>query len=192
MIASKPSGNGVFSLFRYLVLGLLIQTAAAIHHASPKPPKLSFLYTLFAECKSDLMHPGTGPHGIRAAIPIIGGNFSGPHLSGKVLNVGADWGLTDPRTKIFSADTRYNLRTDDGADIFVQTSGPQVPDGHLHLRMIFETASPKYYWLNNILAIGVLTTGLPTTGDLNLLRIDGWHLAGDWDSTHFVNGSMPV
>lgn len=70
---------------------------------------------------------------------------------GKIENVGADWGLTDPRTNIFSADTRYNLRTDDGADIFIQTAGPKAPDGHLHLRLIFETGSPKYYWLNNVL-----------------------------------------
>jgi len=70
---------------------------------------------------------------------------------GKILDVGADWGLIDPRTNIFSADTRYNLRTDDGADIYIRTSGPKGPDGHLHLRLIFETASPKYYWMNNIL-----------------------------------------
>lgn len=69
------------------------------------------------------------------------------------MNVGADWGRVDPRTNIFSADTRYNLRTDDGADIFIRTSGPQVPDGHLHLRLVFETGSPKYYWLNNIVGM---------------------------------------
>ena len=69
---------------------------------------------------------------------------------GKILDVGADWSLIDPRTNIFSADTRYNLSTDDGADIFIQTAGPKAPDGHLHLRLAFEIGSPIYYWLNNI------------------------------------------
>ncbi|KAF3392548.1 hypothetical protein F1880_008718 [Penicillium rolfsii] len=161
----------------------------------PEPPKLSFLYTAYAECDPNLMSQVAGPHGIRSSIPIVGGNFSGPHLSGKILNVGADWGLTDPRTKIFSADTRYNLRTDDGADIFVQTSGPQAPDGHLHLRLVFETGSPKYYWLNNIVAIGVLTTGLPSTGNLSLLRIDAWNhsqFASDWSATHLTESTTVV
>lgn len=70
---------------------------------------------------------------------------------GKILDVGADWGLVDPKTNIFSADTRYNLRTDDGENIFVQTSGPTAPQGGLHLRLVFETGSRKYYWLNNII-----------------------------------------
>ncbi|KAJ5352751.1 hypothetical protein N7541_003565 [Penicillium brevicompactum] len=155
----------------------------------PAAPELSFLYTAYVECEGDLMDTSIGPHGQRKAIPIVGGNFTGPHLSGKIENVGADWGLTDPRTNIFSADTRYNLRTDDGADIFIQTAGPKAPDGHLHLRLIFETGSPKYYWLNNVLAIGVLTSGLPSNGNLKVLRIDAWNFASDWSSTNFVNST---
>ena len=123
-----------------------------------------------------------------------------PISSGKIRDVGADWGLVDPQTNIFSADTRYNFRTDDGADIFIQTAGPKAPDGHLHLRLVFETGSPKYYWLNNIvgefqspvvpilediqsgltfskLAIGVLTSGLPSENNLKVLRIDAWNVS---------------
>lgn len=117
--------------------------------------------------------------------------------------MGADWGLVDPKTNIFSADTRYNFRTDDGADIFIQTAGPKAPDGHLHLRLVFETGSPKYYWLNNVVgkcshrmfsrirmvprffsdmiyqnpAIGVLTSGLPSNGNLKVLQIDAWNVS---------------
>lgn len=71
-------------------------------------------------------------------------------LTGKILDVGADWGTTDPRTNVFSADTRYNLQTNDGANIFIRTEGPKSPSGQLHLRLIFETGSEKYYWMNNI------------------------------------------
>jgi hypothetical protein len=65
----------------------------------------------------------------------------------------------------------------------------------LHLRLIFETGSPKYYWLNNIvgefpaettysyriitvsvLAIGILTPNQPTNKNISLLRIDAWNV----------------
>ncbi|KAJ5220966.1 uncharacterized protein N7469_009853 [Penicillium citrinum] len=165
------------------------QLAFSTTIAEPNPPNLQFLYTAYVECNENLMTEIAGPHGIRKSIPIVGGNFTGPRLSGKILDVGADWGLIDPRTNIFSADTRYNLRTDDGADIYIRTSGPKGPDGHLHLRLIFETASPKYYWMNNILAVGVLTSNIPTTKDISLLRIDAWNYVSDWNTTHFVNSS---
>lgn len=88
--------------------------------------------------------------------------------TGTVSNLGADWGIVDNSTGIFSADTRYNLVTDDGANIFIQTSGPAQPDGHLHLREVFETGHPDYYWLNNIIAVGILTSG------------DGWVNIESW------------
>jgi hypothetical protein len=52
---------------------------------TPEPPKLSFLYTAYAECDPNFMSQVAGPHGIRNSIPIVGGNFSGPHLSGTPL-----------------------------------------------------------------------------------------------------------
>lgn len=89
--------------------------------------------------------------------------------TGKVLNLGADWGLVDT-DGVFSADTRYQLQTDDGAHIFIRTSGPAQSDGHLHLNMKFETGSTRYYWLNNIVAVGILKSG---TG---YVFIDAWQL----------------
>lgn len=88
---------------------------------------------------------------------------------GKVLNLGADWGLTDSKGT-FSADTRYNLQTDDGANIFIQTSGPAQKDGNLHLRLLFETGSEKYYWLNDLVAVGILKAGN------GWVAIDAWQL----------------
>ncbi|KAE8374207.1 hypothetical protein BDV26DRAFT_296206 [Aspergillus bertholletiae] len=154
---------------------------AAASPAYPAAPDLNFLYTAYVKCEGTLME-SRGPHGIRKAIPIVGGNFTGPHLSGEILDVGADWGLTDPQSNVFSADTRYNLRTHDGANIFIRTSGPKSPSGQLHLRLIFETGSEKYYWLNNILAIGILTN-VEKTSNTSLLRIDAWNFASDWDAT---------
>ncbi|KAL3476411.1 hypothetical protein BJX99DRAFT_228090 [Aspergillus californicus] len=153
-------------------------SASHVAAATPSPPELSYLYTAFVYCKGSLMNED-GPRGTRRAIPIVGGNFTGPRLSGQILDLGADWGTVDPKTQIFSADTRYNLRTDDGADIFIQTSGPASPSGDLHLRLVFETGHEGYYWLNNVVAIGSLTA-VERGNDSSVLRIDAWNFASDW------------
>ncbi|KAI0478860.1 hypothetical protein GGR56DRAFT_689889 [Xylariaceae sp. FL0804] len=112
---------------------------------------------------------GLAPQGSSKLIPIIGGSFDGPRMSGKILDVGGDWGLTD-RFGTYHADTRYQLRTDDGADIYIRTAGPAQADGTLHLRATFDTGSPDYYWLNNIIAVGVLNSGD------DYVVIDAWQL----------------
>jgi hypothetical protein len=91
-------------------------------------------------------------------------------------------GITDPQTGIFSADTRYNLRTHDGANILLQTSGPAQPEGGLQLRVVFETGDRDYYWLNNVVAVGVLSPAEGGGEDTFMLRIDVWHvsLIDDW------------
>jgi hypothetical protein len=62
------------------------------------------------------------------------------------------------------------MTTSDGASIFIQTSGPSQSDGKIHLRMIFETGSSTYAWLNEIVAVGILTSG--GSG----VSIDAWQL----------------
>ena len=98
--------------------------------------------------------------------------------TGEILNLGADWGLTDPQTGIFSADTRYNFRTHDGANILLQTSGPAQPGGGLQLRVLFETGDKDYYWLNNVVAVGLLSSvGERKPGESYFLKIDVWHVS---------------
>lgn len=54
----------------------------------PKPPALEYLYTAYVDCLQSV-HETQGPSGIRQAIPIVGGNFTGPRgLSGKILDLG--------------------------------------------------------------------------------------------------------
>ncbi|PWY75020.1 cytochrome P450 [Aspergillus heteromorphus CBS 117.55] len=191
MVEMKILLQAVYSQFRTTVAPdmtlktmLLLSPHTSTANPAPPAPELTLLYTAYVECEATLMN-SPGPHGIRRTIPIVGGNFTGPHLSGQILNVGADWGLVDPQTGIFSADTRYNLRTDDGESIFIQTSGPKAPSGQLHLRLVFETGSRKYYWLNNVVAIGVLTSEASTT-NTSLLRIDAWHVSGMVSSSSFL------
>ncbi|KAH7398583.1 hypothetical protein BKA66DRAFT_566176 [Pyrenochaeta sp. MPI-SDFR-AT-0127] len=155
---------------------------------APIPPGLDYLYTAFVDCEPRIFTTQTSK-GLRTAIPIIGGNFTGPRVNGKILDLGADWGLSDPQTGLFSADTRYNLQTDDGANIYIQTSGSRQPDGKLHLRLIFETGDKKYYWLNFVTAVGLLQRVAEYKNGTYTLRIDAWNLANEWTNTTFVNGT---
>jgi len=104
------------------------------------------------------------------AIPITGGNFSGPRLSGTIINLGADWALIDPTTKTFYPDTRYGFVTNDGANIFVRSQGALVNDT-LHLRFEYTSGNAKYSWLNDIITVGLGTR----VGGGNLLKIDTWY-----------------
>lgn len=141
----------------------------------PATPGLQYLYTAFVDCEPRIFTTQTAK-GLRTAIPIVGGNFTGPRLTGKVLNLGADWGLTDPQTGLFSADTRYNLQTDDGANIYIQTSGSRHPDGKLHLRLVLETGDKAYYWLNFVTAVGLLQRVAEYEDGSYTLRIDAWNV----------------
>jgi Protein of unknown function (DUF3237) len=61
----------------------LPQTIASVPIAAapPAPPALNFLYTSFVNITTPI-DVGLGPKGDRLAIPIVGGNFTGPKLSG--------------------------------------------------------------------------------------------------------------
>lgn len=67
-------------------------------------------------------------------------------------------------------DTRYNLQTDDGAIIYVQTNGPTLKDGRILLSGKFETDSNgTYSWMNDVVAVGVLNVN-----GTNQVLIDMW------------------
>ena len=136
-------------------------------------PGWDFLYTVNATLGSR-WQIGNMSRGSRVVIPITGGTFSGPRLSGTVTNLGADWGVTDDQ-RVFFPDTRYNLRTDDGVDIYIQTYGPTQPDGRTLLRGTFEVGKgTKYEWLNYVLATGVLRRS-ETSGQY--VVIDMWQVS---------------
>ncbi|KAK1966900.1 hypothetical protein LY78DRAFT_656831 [Colletotrichum sublineola] len=125
---------------------------------SPEEPKLRFLYQLNLTL-GDTLSFGLGPKGTRLSIPITGGEFLGPKLSGKVLSVGADLGLVDGK-RTFFANAYYEFQTNDGASILVHAEGPGTQNGpHPITRITLETGSEKCYWLNNIVVVGESTPG---------------------------------
>jgi hypothetical protein len=119
---------------------------------------------------SGLQSIGETPSGNRRVGLVAGGTFEGPRLRGTVLPGGADWiiGRADGATTL---DVRIVLQTDDGATIGLTyrglrhgpaavmekvNSGVFVDPSEYYFRTVmnFETASPKYAWLNKIFAIG--------------------------------------
>ena len=118
----------------------------------------------------DITEMGQGRAGQRRIIPIIGGKVSGPRLQGEVLNVGADW-QTIFEDGLAELDTRYALRTHDGAVIEIRNFGyrhgppeamaalargddvdPATYYMRTHARL--ETGDPRYAWVNETLFVG--------------------------------------
>ncbi|TMA86832.1 MAG: DUF3237 domain-containing protein [Deltaproteobacteria bacterium] len=112
---------------------------------------------------------GPVPHGTRLTAPITDGHFEGPRLRGKVLPGGGDWTLLRG-DGVLELDLRLTLETDDGALIHMTsfgvrhgppevlaalTRGERVDPSTYYFRTTprFETANPKYEFLNRLLAV---------------------------------------
>src|SRR3989442_15901552 len=97
---------------------------------------------------------GATPHGKLSIFPVTGGSFEGERLRGKVLAGGGDW-VTANADGTFELDARVTLETDDGALIHMTFTGVRDDANHyFHTLPRFETAAPKYAFLNRLLAIG--------------------------------------
>ncbi|GAA4844613.1 DUF3237 domain-containing protein [Actinomycetospora corticicola] len=133
-------------------------------------PGLAYL----AHVEVDLDVPvdlGVTDAGHRRIVPIVGGRVTGERFTGVVVPGGADWQViqADGATTI---DTRYLLRSDDGADVFIRTAGvrsgpPEVlaalargeePDPssyYFRVHATFETSAPAYGWMTRLLTVAV-------------------------------------
>jgi len=114
---------------------------------------------------------GATPGAFRRVGVVYAGQFEGERLSGEVLDGGADW-QTVRRDGATTLDVRLLLRTNDGElismfysglrhgppDVLARIDSGEVLDPTTHYfrtTPTFETASPKYDWLNRILAVGI-------------------------------------
>ena len=100
---------------------------------------------------------GAGPQGTRVTFPITGGSFLGERLRGRVLPGGNDW--TVKRVDgVVELDLRITLETDDAALVYMTFEGirDDAAPGGPYFRTLprFETAEPKYSFLNRIVAVG--------------------------------------
>ncbi len=133
-------------------------------------PKLEHICTLSVTLDS-IREMGAGRAGTRRIIPIVGGLVKGAKLSGRILNLGADW-QTIFDGGLAELDTRYAMETDDGATIEIVNYGfrhgpkdvleavargeavdPSSYYMRTHARL--ETGDPRYEWVNRTLFLGV-------------------------------------
>jgi hypothetical protein len=98
---------------------------------------------------------GATPYGTLSIFPVIGGSFEGDRLRGTVLAGGGDW-VSGRADNALELDLRVALETDDGALIYMTLTGLR-DDAHQYFRTLprFETAAPKYAFLNRLLAVGI-------------------------------------
>jgi Protein of unknown function (DUF3237) len=114
---------------------------------------------------------GSVPRGERTTFPITGGSFEGDRMRGKVLPGGDDW--TIKRSDgVIELDVRVTLETDDGALVHMTFEGIRNDgaEGGPYFRTLprFETAAPKYAFLNLLLAVG--TGEIRADGPVHLIE----------------------
>jgi hypothetical protein len=111
---------------------------------------------------------GETSYGQRRIVPITGGSFHGPGLSGTVLDEGEDTQLVR-LDGVVEIAARYTLRTRDGVLIYVVNRGLVVPGVKpatgstlslpAYVRTIPSLEAPRegrYEWLNRALYVGTL------------------------------------
>jgi hypothetical protein len=135
------------------------------------------LCTVEFEVGGGIFGIGASPFGEQRIGYISGGRFFGPRINGIVLPGGGNWsrgGRLGSGEAVGTFDARAVWQTDDGALIslsytgrtmvpddvralFADPAAPPVDASRYYLRIapVFETASPKYDWLNGLLAVGV-------------------------------------
>jgi Protein of unknown function (DUF3237) len=115
---------------------------------------------------------GETAQGRRRIVPLTGGTFTGPHLSGTLVpGASADWQVLLPDGTALG-DIRYTLRTDGGDLLYVRSEsirhgpaevlarlarGEDVDPGEYTFRAAtrIETAAPDLGWLNQGIFIAV-------------------------------------
>ena len=126
--------------------------------------RLTLVYRLDAAL-GEPIDLGDGPHGRRRIVPLTGGRFTGPQISGELLpGTSADWQTVLPDGTALG-DIRYTLKTVDGALLYVQSRsvrhgpaevlarlarGEDVDPSEYTFRAAthIETNAPELDWLN--------------------------------------------
>lgn len=113
-----------------------------------------------------------GGTGIRKVLPILGGDFEGPKLRGRILPGGGEWPLIRP-DNVGVVDARYTLETDDGVLINIRSTGYRhAPEEvmkqldakvdvvdpetyYLRTSTVFEAPLGRYEWLSKYVFVGI-------------------------------------
>jgi muconolactone delta-isomerase len=146
--------------------------------ASPRPsvfrlpdPRLTPVYRLEATL-GEPVDLGDTDHGRRRIVPLTGGSFTGPTITGRLLpGSSADWQTVLPDGTALG-DIRYTLQTDGGDVLYVQSRGVRHGSAEVLARLArgedvdpseytfrtssqIETAATELDWLNQGVFVSV-------------------------------------
>jgi hypothetical protein len=126
-------------------------------------------FTFHATLGETLMVNG-GPFGARTVICVTGGWAKGDRINGQIVGSGADWALlgADGYAQL---DVRGQIRTDDGADLFIHYTGSlelneaaataafsdaetSYADQYFRTHVRLESGAEQYAWVNRALFVG--------------------------------------
>jgi len=138
---------------------------------APLPLTTEFLFRMILTVGPPQMVGATRGGELRV-VPVIGGTFEGPRLSGELLpGTAADWLRVEPDGAAHM-DVRLTRRTTTASLVHVhytgvRTGSPEVlarlgrgeavapQEYYFRTAVRFETGAPELAWLNRILAVGV-------------------------------------
>jgi len=130
---------------------------------------------------------GNGPEGLRRFVPITGGTFEGPLLSGKVVPGSGDWQVVRPDGAL-KVEARYTLQTAGGTLIAVNNRGIRqaapdvmaklargelVPASNYYFRTAATFEAPvesECAWLNLAMFVGTAERE-PNTAIIHFFRV---------------------
>ena len=126
-------------------------------------PCCDFVYEAIVDI-DEVQNLGSSPVGQRFIVNILGGEFKGPMLRGKILPGGADRQLLRPDA-IKELDALYEMQTDDGVIITVHNQVtidmPSPEQRYARSVVKFRAPSGNYEWLNRRVFVGTLESLKP-------------------------------
>ena len=146
---------------------------ARLEDPPPFPYTVDYLARVYATLAPAEMI-GPTPEGLRVIFSITGGSIEGERFKAKIKH-GGDW-LRIRRDGIGIVGVRTTVETEDGAQILMEYSGvlelgedgfQNTLEGRfpskmpVHLAPRFQTAAPKYKWLNRLQCLGIGFVTMP-------------------------------
>jgi hypothetical protein len=135
-------------------------------------PKLDYVLQSRILMQPAITLGNLGGMGVRKMVAILGGDFEGPSLRGRILPGGAEWPLIRP-DGVGMVDARYTWETDDGVLINIRNTGYRhgppatmakldakqdvIDPESYYLRTYtsFEAPNGRYEWLARHVFIGI-------------------------------------
>jgi len=134
--------------------------AAADAQPAPRPPRTEWIYDAVVLLQKEIPH-GQTIRGKRFRVPIIGGDFSGPSIRGKIIPGGFDWQLLRS-DGYWEIQAEYFMETHDGAQIHVLNRGlwhspnGDWPADYNISTPQFEAPDGPYAWMNQFIFTGTI------------------------------------